>query len=125
MFGCEAGEFFSGERGCGCGTNCFRSCTAGGHVAESKDDEALDALRRRWLRLGGNTFGDAVLEEIRGGGIGEKQVISNLLDAPLLRVRDGVELGLGGVEALQRDGEFVVELLDGRVHRQRLLYTAI
>ncbi len=62
-----------------------------------------------------------VLEDGGSGGVGEEQVVGNLLDAPLFRVGDGVELGLRGVEVVQRGGEFAVKLLDGGVHRERIL----
>jgi hypothetical protein len=80
-----------------------RSFPAAGHEAEVRDDILSYSLPERGENARRHTFCDAAADGGFGGGVGEAEVVDDLLDAPLFAGRGywrrGAELGLGGVEA--------------------------
>ena len=76
-----------------------RGLTSLGKVSEGGDRELADAILQGGPCLGGGAFVETSLERGGGGGVGEEEMFGDLLDAPLLRVVDGAELGLRGSEA--------------------------
>ena len=80
-----------------------RGFPAAGHEAEVRDDVLAYALLKRRASARRHAFCDAAADGGFGGGVGEAEVVDDLLDAPLLGgcISGGreAELGLGGVEA--------------------------
>ena len=79
-----------------------------------------DALQEGGFGAGGCALGEAGVEGHLGAGVGEEQVLDDLLDAPLAGMRGRVKLGLGGVESAERGGDLALELVEGGVHRGRI-----
>jgi hypothetical protein len=87
---------------------------AGGEVAASGDRELEDSVGEGGPGAGGSAPGEAGVDGGFGAGVGEEQVLDDLLDRPL--VGAGAELGLSGVEALEGVGNLALELVEGGVH---------
>ena len=101
-----------------------RRRAAAGEVAKVTNGDLLDALECGGLGDGGAAFGQAGVEGHLGAGVGEEEMLDDLLDGPLVG-RGGAELGLGGVEAVECGGYFVLKLVKGVVHgRQESRYTS-
>ena len=94
-----------------------RSCAACGEVLASGDRELEDAMGEGRFGAGGSALGEAGVNGGFGAGVGEEQVLDDLLDAPLGGAAGWAELGLSGVEALEAGGDFALELVEGGVHR--------
>jgi hypothetical protein len=87
MFCGGLGEVFSGEwlRG-GLRGDYRGSFAAGGEVSASGDGELEDTMREGGSGAGGSALGEAGVDGGFGAGIGEQQVLDDLLDAPLVGV---------------------------------------
>src|SRR5216683_303708 len=118
MFGGGLGEVFAGERmHGGLRGHDRRGFAACGEVAASGDRELEDAVGEGGSGAGGSALGEAGVDGGFGAGVGEEEVLDDLLDAPLVGARGWMELGLGGVEAVEGIGNLALELLEGGVHR--------
>ena len=84
MFGGGLSKVFAGEwmRG-GLRGHYLGGFAAGGEVAASGDREPEDAMRDGRFGAGGNALGEAGVDGGFGAGVGEKQVLDDLLDATL------------------------------------------
>ena len=117
MLGCGVGEVFAGEWVCrGLGDNDVRGLTAVGEVSASGDRVLNEAIGEGGFCAGGSALGQAGVDGGFGAGVGEEQMLDDLLDAPLTGAREWLELGLGGVEVLERGGDSPLEVLQGGVH---------
>ncbi len=85
MFGGGLGEGFAGEgmRG-GLRGHYRRGFAACGEVVASGDRELEDAMRDGRFGAGGSALGEAGVDGGFGAGVGEEQVLDDLLDAPLV-----------------------------------------
>ncbi len=85
MFGGGLGEVFAGEgmRG-GLRGHYLGGFAAGGEVAASGDRELEYAMCDGRLGAGGSAPGEAGVDSGFGAGVGEEQVLDDLLDAPLV-----------------------------------------
>ena len=64
----------------------------------------------------GSAFGETGVDGGFGAGVGEEQVLDDLLDAPLAWVHGWMELGLVGVESAERGCDLALELEEGGTH---------
>ena len=85
MFGGGLGEVFAGEwmRG-GLRGHYLGSFAACGEVSASGDRELKDATRERGSGAGGSALGEAGVDGGFGAGVGEEQMLDDLLDTPLV-----------------------------------------
>ena len=60
-----------------------RGCAACGEVSASGDCELEDAMGEGGFGAGGSALGEAGVDGGFGAGVGEEQVLDDLLDAPL------------------------------------------
>ena len=60
-----------------------------GKMPSGDENELACAMFDGYWRLCGPAFGDACFERALREGVGEEQVIDDLLDAPFVRVRGG------------------------------------
>ena len=94
MFGGGVGEVFAGAwRRVGLWGDHRRSFAAGGEVAAAGDGELGDAMHEGGAGAGGRAFGEAGVDGGFGAGVGEEQVLDDLLDAPIGGVGGWAELG--------------------------------
>ena len=84
MFGGGLSKVFAGEwmRG-GLRGHYLGGFAAGGEVAASGDREPEDVMRDGRFGAGGSALGEAGVDGGFGAGVGEEQVLDDLLDAPL------------------------------------------
>jgi hypothetical protein len=119
MFGGGVGEVFSGEwMRSGLRGHHLGGFATVGEVAASGDRELEDSVGEGGPCAGGSALGEASVDGGFGAGVGEEQVLDDLLDAPL--VWAGAELGLSGVEASERVGNLALEVVKGGVHLDRV-----
>ena len=84
MFGCGLGEVFAGERvRGGLRGHYLRGFAACGKVSASGDGELGDAMREGGFGAGGSALHEAGVDGGFGAGVGEEQVLDDLLDVPL------------------------------------------
>ncbi len=117
MFACVVDEIATANwRGRLRGSDLFRGLATSGEDAQGGQRILADALLEGGLGAGGGAFGQTSVECGLSESIGETEVLDDLLDAPLfVRYGEG-QLGLGGVEAFDRTGDFVLELLKDGIH---------
>ena len=109
MIGSGDGEFLTAERAvCGSGHNQRRGFTSMWEVAEVDEGVLGHMLRNAGLCAGGCSFGEARIQSHLGSGVGEKKVLHDLLDGPLVRARGWLELGLGGVESAETEADLAL-----------------
>ena len=121
VFGDGVGEVFAGEwKRCRSGRDGRRGFAAGWKVAEMDERVLPEALQDGGFGAGGCALGDAGVEGHLGAAVTEEQVLDDLLDTPLVRVRRRVKLGLGGVESAETVGNLTLELVEGGVHSGRI-----
>ncbi len=92
-----------------------------GEVAATSDRVLKDALWDGGLSAGGSALDEAGVDDGFGAGVGEEQVLGDLLDAPFTGRRGWSELGLVGVEPSKRGGDLALKSLKDGVHRWRTL----
>ena len=107
-----AGEWMGGRSGC----DERGGCTACGEVAATRDGVLEDALFEVRGGASGSAFDEPSVNCSFGLGIGEEEMLDDLLNAPLVGARVWAELGLGGIESADGGGDVVLELVEGRVH---------
>ena len=85
MLGSGLGEVFAGEwmRG-GLRGHHRRGFAAFGEIAASGNRELEDAVREGGFGAGGSALGEAGVDGGFGAGVGEEQVLDDLLDGPLV-----------------------------------------
>jgi hypothetical protein len=96
------------------------SFAAGWEVAEAHDGILFDVLNQAGFGTGWSAFEEAGVEGVFGAFVGEQKMLDDLLDGPTIGTRRRTQLGLGGVEAMERTGDFVLELLEIGVHVGRI-----
>ena len=80
-------------------------------------------LLERGLSAGGSSLDESTVDRYLGVGIGEGEVLGDLLDAPLVGIlRRGAKLGLGGVESPEGAADLLLELLEDGIHGAELRY---
>jgi hypothetical protein len=105
VFGYSSGEGFAGARRVGGGwSDQRRSFAAGWEVAEVDEGVLTEMLEETGFGAGWRAFGEAGVDGGFGAGVGEEEVLDDLLDAPVVGARRGTKLGLGGVEAAEGVG---------------------
>jgi hypothetical protein len=83
-----------------------------------------DSLQERGLSTSGGSLGQTCVDRYLGVGIGQGEVLDDLLDAPLVGILGRrAKLGLGGVESLEGAGYLLLELLKDGIHGAGLRYT--
>ena len=70
-----------------------------------------EVLHEARFGAGWRALDEAGLDSGFGAGVAEEEVLDNLLDAPLVDVQRGMELGLGVVETAEGAGESAMESL--------------
>src|SRR5438309_1474004 len=119
VFGCGLGEVFAGEQvSAGLRGHDGRGCAASGEVSASGDRVLGDASGDGGFGAGGSALGEAGADGGFSAGVGEEQMLDDLLDAPFVGAGGWLELGLGGVEVVERDGDCALELTQGGVELQ-------
>jgi hypothetical protein len=112
VFGYGLGEGFAGaRRRAGGWSDQRRSFAAGWEVAEVDEGVLTEMLQEAGFGAGGRALGEACVDGGFGAGVGEEEVLDDLLDAPVAGARRRMELGLGGVEAAEGVGESAIELV--------------
>jgi hypothetical protein len=110
MFGDGLSEGFAGERKRGgLRGDQRRGFATGWEVAEMNEGVLTEMLQEAGFGAGGSALGKTGVEGRFGAGVTEKEMLHDLLDAPLVGARRGMELGLGGVETAEGMGERAVE----------------
>jgi hypothetical protein len=117
VFGDGVGEGFAGEwmRGGRRGDQ-GRGFASGWEVSETDEGVLTAMLQEGGFGAGGRALGETGVDGGFGAGVAEKQVLDDLLDAPFVGARGGMELGLGGVETPEAVGEFALKVLQIGVH---------
>jgi len=72
-----------------------------GEVSAAEESELGDAVGESGFGAGGSPFGQAGVDGGSGAGVGEEQVLDDLLDAPFVGAGGWMELSLGGVEVVE------------------------
>jgi hypothetical protein len=109
-------EFVAGERLGGCWQYGWRGWAAFGEDASGDQNQLACTLCDGGTCFGGPALGDACREGVLREAIGEDQMIDDLLDAPFIRTRGGMQLRLRGVEAFEGRVELSLELFKDWVH---------
>jgi hypothetical protein len=121
VFGGSSGEVFAGERmGGWLRRDDRRSFASKGEVSVTGDRVLKDSLPEGGSSAGGGAFGEAGVDGGFGAGVSEKQVLDDLLDAPLAGVRRQAELGLSGIEFAERGCDLALELVEYGIHSGRI-----
>ena len=98
----------------------FASCW---EVSAASDCILKDAVCDGGCGAGWSALGEAAVDDRFGAGIGEEQMLDDLLNAPLILVGGWAELGLDGTQAVKGRGDFALELAEGGVHGKTTLYS--
>ena len=93
-----------------------RGFAACGEVPATRDCILKDALSQSGLGAGGGAFGEAGVDGGFGARVSEKEMLDDLLDAPLAGSRSRTELGLSAVEPAKGRGDLALKLAEGGVH---------
>ena len=91
----------------------FAAC---GEGSATRDCILKDALPQSGLGAGGSAFGEAGVDGGFGARVSEKEMLDDLLDAPLAGSRSRAELGLSDVEPAKSRGNLALKLVEGGVH---------
>jgi hypothetical protein len=121
VFGDGLRKSFAGERKGGRRRrNQLRGFTAGWEVAKPDERVLTEVLQKVGFGAGWRALSEAGVDGGLGAGVGEKQVLDDLLDAPLAGAREWAELGLRGIEPAEGVGELAIEALQIGVHMGRI-----
>jgi hypothetical protein len=93
-----------------------RGFAAYGKVSATCDGVLKDALPENGLGSRGRAFGETGVDGGFGAGVGEEQVLDDLLDAPFVGACAWLELGLCGVESAEGGCDLALEMVEGGVH---------
>jgi len=119
MFGRSVGEFFSAELAvCDRRRNQRRGFASMREVAEMDESVLGHMLWDAGLCAGGGSLGEARVQGHLGAGVAEQKVFHDLLNGPFVRARRWLELGLGGVESVEGEGDLALKTVEGGVHKQ-------
>ena len=110
VFGYGLGEGFAGERRVGGRrSDRRRGFAPGWEVAKMDEGVLTEMLQEAGFGAGGRALDEAGGDGGFGGGVGEQEMLDDLLDAPVVGARRGMKLGLGGVQAAEGVRESAVE----------------
>ena len=93
-----------------------RGFAACGEVPATRDCILKDALPQIGSGAGCGAFGKAGVDGGLGARVSEKEMLDNLLNAPLAGGRSRTELGLSAIEPAKNRGDLALKLVEGGVH---------